>query len=163
MQGKFFRRVLAVKALAVVIITQLASFLLIVIADQKFGASINYDNLVVLLGTRVIPPMPQYIVSAAASAIVVIVGSIELAERFQGATVVRALAETGRQSLSVYVAHVLLGMGVIEAEGLVGNANIETALLASLLFCIASVIGANLWRLRWKVGACEYLFRKVTS
>jgi len=162
MQDKYFRRILALKALVIVIITQLASFSLIAVVDQRLGASISYDNLVTLLSTNVIPPMPQYIISAAASAIVIIVTCIEIAERFESAAVVRALAETGRQSLSVYIAHVLLGMGVIEVSGFMGTANIETAFVASLIFCIASVVGTNLWRLRWQVGLCEYLFRRVT-
>jgi len=155
------RRLLAL-SLTVAAATHLASHLLVRGLSAGAGSE-EAEEIALLLGTGVIPPLPLYMLSAGATAIAVIVSSVEIAERFAASRWLDALCKTGELTLTHYVAHVVLGMGIMEAAGLIGKGDIQTAWLAAILFFSAAVAFSTVWRSRFSRGPLEWLMRKITG
>ncbi|MFT5923536.1 MAG: hypothetical protein ACI9LE_000519 [Paraglaciecola sp.] len=57
--------------------------------------------------------------------------------------------------------HVIIGMGMVEAFGLLYGQNIQLSLVASLLFCIASILFSVFWVGRFKTGPLEWIFKTI--
>ena len=74
----------------------------------------------------------------------------------------RPLIATGQLALTLYVAHVVIGMGVLEVLGLMGAGTLGQSLAASLVFYAAAIAFAVLWRRRFERGPLEALFRAST-
>ncbi|MGB1203309.1 MAG: DUF418 domain-containing protein, partial [Alloalcanivorax venustensis] len=72
-----------------------------------------------------------------------------------------ALSCAGRQALTLYIAHIYLGMGVLEALGLLGNQTADTALIASLVFALCALLYCLLWQRFYSHGPLEALLRKM--
>ncbi len=123
----------------------------------------DQEAIVAILGTEPMPPMPLYMLAGAGSASAVIAASIALGERYRDAAWLRPLVATGQLALTLYVAHVLLGMGTLEAIGRLEKQTLPFALLASLVFCVASVVFAHLWRRRFRRGPLEAIMRTLTE
>jgi uncharacterized membrane protein YeiB len=116
-----------------------------------------------LLTTSPIPPMPLYTLAGLGAASFTI-GLCLMAEVRLAAWGVLALtAPAGRQTLTLYIAHILIGMGTLEALGLVGGQTPEAALLAALLFCAAATLYARLWTRRFRRGPVEALMRRLAG
>ncbi len=109
-----------------------------------------------------IPPLPLYVVAGAGTAILVILASIWLGERLPP-RVTEPLVSTGQLALTIYVAHVVVGMGVLEAAGRLEEQTLSWAVETSLAFSFVSVVGAWAWRRRYDRGPFEWLLRRVAG
>ena len=121
-------------------------------------------ELIDLVNAQAIPPGPFYILSASGSAAAMI-GLILLVEplltrlRLSG-----WLTAPGRQALTLYVAHILIGMGILDEMGLLdGSLSPQQIFHYSLGFCAAVAIYARLWALIAKRGPLEALMRRLTG
>ncbi|MGK0385159.1 MAG: putative membrane protein YeiB, partial [Bacteroidia bacterium] len=87
------------------------------------------------------------------------------AKRFENNIVIDALNKTGQLALTFYVAHVIIGMGVIEAinPSQVGNYSVEFSVGYAIVFSLLCVVFAVVWRKYKKSGPLEWLIRKVTD
>ena len=121
------------------------------------------EEVTFLLSTSIIPPLPQYIISAGSSAVILLVGCLYFSERFSESKIHKWLYQTGQLALTLYVAHVILGLGILESMGLLTNQTINFSLLSALIFCIGSMFFSVMWLKYFKVGPLEWLFRKVAS
>jgi len=156
------RRRILVGALSVWALVEGSFWGLGVWVREQFSATPDSD-LAVLTSTAMMPPLPQYVLGAAALATAVLLLSTALALQKPKAFWVQALSATGRLSLTLYVAHVVVGMGIIEALGRLGGQSIEFSWLAALLFCTAAVVVSVIW-LRWfRSGPLEWCFRKIAG
>ncbi len=71
---------------------------------------------------------------------------------------------TGQYALSFYVAHILIGMGIMEAFGwLESGRALGFALLYSTAFYGAGMLFTWFWRKRYKRGPFEALMRRLTD
>ena len=120
-------------------------------------------DVAALFGTEPMPPMPLYLLAGAGTAIVVIAASIALTERFAEARWIRPIVSTGRLALTLYVAHVVIGMGTLETLGMLENQSPPFAIGSALLFCILSVVFSHFWKQRFQQGPLEWLMRKLTG
>ena len=77
----------------------------------------DLENIAAVFGTEPMPPVPLYVLAGAGTACAVIVACIALGERFETATWLKPFIATGQLALTLYVAHVVLGMGTLEAVG----------------------------------------------
>jgi uncharacterized membrane protein YeiB len=132
------------------------------VATVAMPASSRADLLAVV-GTAPMPPMPLYMAAGAATAVAVILVSVDVAERWREAVWVRSLVATGQLALTLYVAHVLIGMGVLETLGLLNDQTLGFSLLASAVFCGLGVAFSTLWRRRFQRGPLEWVMRRVTD
>ncbi len=116
-----------------------------------------------LLSTAPMPPVPLYTLAACATACVVIVSCLVVAERFATTRWIDALVKTGQLALSLYVAHVLVGMGVLDELGMLQGQNLAVAVSASLLFFAGSLLAACAWRRHFARGPLEWLMRRFAG
>lgn len=116
-----------------------------------------------LFGTSPMPPMPLYMLAGTGVACVVIALATEVGERFGRSPWLEPLVATGQVALTLYVAHVLVGMGTLEALGMLGGQTLATSLGASLLFCVGGVLFAWSWRSRFSRGPVEWVMRGITD
>ncbi len=128
------------------------------------GASpADQEAIIAIFGTKPMPPMPLYILAGTGTACAIIAASIALGERYQDAAWLRPFLATGQLALTLYVAHVILGMGILEAMGRLENQTLPFALFASVVFCLAGVIFAHIWRRQFKRGPLEAVMRTLTD
>ncbi|AUQ76374.1 putative membrane protein (plasmid) [Phaeobacter piscinae] len=116
-----------------------------------------------LATTLPIPPMPFYMIAGLSSAAIVIGGCLLLTPTLQRLGIVQALAPAGRQTLTLYIAHILIGMGILEEMNMLEGQTPETAVAAALLFCICATGYAWLGSRFAKTGPIEMAMRKLAG
>lgn len=116
-------------------------------------------------GTAPMPPMPLYMANGMAIACCVITACIMLGRRFSQHFLLRALLQTGQLALTFYVAHVVLGMGLLEvaAPGSLGTYPLEFSMGYALVFMLLCVGFAVVWLKYWRMGPLEWGMRKLTD
>ncbi len=121
------------------------------------------DEVDFLFSIAIIPPLPQYIISAASAAVMMLIGCLYFSNKFAKSKVHQWLCQTGKLSLTLYVAHVILGMGILESMGLLANQTIAFSLFSAFIFCVCGIVFSVIWLNYFKMGPLEWLFRKITS
>lgn len=153
------RRRLFIGGAAVALTIEIVSAALV--AQLTRGASAEDAEVVVaLLGSEALPPMPFYMLAAGGTATALIMLAVGFAQRFPGAPGTRALVAAGQLALTIYVAHVLIGMGALSAVGRLENQSLPFAVAASAAFYAIAVAFAVLWRKRFDRGPLEWVMRK---
>lgn len=127
-----------------------------------------YDSEAALLfATEPVPPMPLYILAGAGAAGMVIALCLMVAPVLNRVGILAWFTRPGRQTLTLYAAHIYIGMGTLEALGMLvtsGNAqSIEIVMVASLVFCLAAIIYTWAWSKAFKRGPLESLMRSLTG
>lgn len=153
------RRVLLAGVTAMIIAQLLAWVLFYALGNWEQTASLRY----LFSKTDPMPPLPVYMISAAGSACIVIVLCIYLAEKFAEALVMRALVHTGQLALSLYLAHVLPGMVVLEELGYLEGQTLGMAVAAAFVFFSCALVFSHLWRRKFSQGPLEWLLRRLTN
>lgn len=120
-------------------------------------------ELVSLVTTEPVPPMPLYMLAGIGAACVVVGACLLIADRLAAMGVLQIFVPAGRQTLTLYIAHILIGMGTLEALGMLGGQTVAQAVWASLLFCAFATVYALLWARWFKRGPIEALMRKVAG
>lgn len=111
-----------------------------------------------------IPPNSFYIVSASGTAVAAIGATLILTPILKKIGLGEALAATGRQALTLYLAHILIGMGGLEMLGWInGEATSKQIFNYSTGFIVLTIIYALLWQRFAKRGPFEQLFRNFTQ
>lgn len=128
-------------------------------------AQLTQDReLVEILGTASIPPTPFYILSASGSAAVVIGLLLRIGAGLDRIGIAEWLAAPGRMALTLYMAHILLGMGTLEAMGQLDGSLTPQAIFGfSLGFCAFSMLLTWVWNLMSRSGPLEMLMRKSSD
>ncbi len=151
------RRALATRAAMLAVLVEGLSYALVRAASEELGA----EDASLLLGSGMIPPLPFYLLAGAGTAVVVICLSIELQERRPDLWICRGLIATGRLALSHYVIHVVLGMGMLQAMGLLEGQSFVFAVQSALIWCGVTVGLSLLWCANFHRGPFERLLRSV--
>lgn len=135
------------------------------LASRRFAALVGGDGseAAILFTTESVPPMPLYMLAGSGAACLVIGLCLYLAPRLKSAQVFKMVTAAGRQTLTLYIAHIVIGMGVLEALGMIGGQTGSAALLASLLFCVLAIVYATLWSRRFKRGPLESMMRRLAA
>lgn len=121
------------------------------------------EELIAILGTGPVPPMPLYILAGISAAMIVIGLCLRFANSLEKTRVLKYLLPAGRQTLTLYFAHIFVGMGSLEALGMLGGQTLETAVLAAMGFCVAAGIYAYFWAKAFKRGPVEAVMRWVAG
>lgn len=120
-------------------------------------------ELAALATTEPVPPMPLYTLAGLGAACVAVGGCLLISDRLKAMGVLRLLTPAGRQTLTLYIAHILFGMGTLEALGMLGGQTVAQAVGASLLFCFAATVYALIWARCFKRGPVEAVMRKLAG
>jgi uncharacterized protein len=129
------------------------------------GNQETVKELTEILGTNPMPPLPIYMFNGIAVAFAIISACIIIAKRFENNIIIDALNKTGQLALTFYVAHVIIGMGIIEAinPSKMGNYSVEFSVTYALSFSILCILFAVVWRKYKKAGPLEWILRKLTD
>lgn len=157
------RNRLLVGSLITLVVTECSFYLIRAILGDGSVLDMTSEEVIFLFSTSIIPPLPQYIISAGSSAVIVLVGSLYFSERFSESKINKWLYQTGQLSLTLYVAHVIIGMGILESIGRLENQTINFSLFCASIFCICGMVFSVVWLKFFKTGPLEWVFRKVAS
>jgi uncharacterized protein len=127
------------------------------------SVELSAEDAQALFGTASMPPTPLYLLAAGATAFAVVCLAIEAGQRFPKAFWVKPLAATGQLALTLYVAHVVIGMGVLVPFGELKDYSVAFALGWAASFCGLSILFATIWRKRFERGPLEWLMRRVAG
>jgi uncharacterized membrane protein YeiB len=148
---------LLLTGLAVAIASETASRLLVACAIPR----LSVEDAVTVFGTAPMPPMPLYMLAASGTSLVVIILCVRMAERFAGARWLAALVATGQLALTLYVAHVVIGLAPLEELGLGhGRRSVAFSVAWGAAFCVGAVLFSYLWRRRFARGPLEMVMRR---
>jgi uncharacterized membrane protein YeiB len=160
---KLTRKKLSVGALITLVITECSFYYLRTMLNDAGGLAMTAEEITFLFSTSIIPPLPQYIISAGSSAVLVLVACLYLSERFCERKITKYLCQTGQLSLTLYIAHIVVGMGFLESIERLENQSIDFALVSALIFCVGGVAFSVVWLKLFGVGPLEWVFRKVAK
>ncbi|STQ90803.1 DUF418 domain-containing protein [Iodobacter fluviatilis] len=116
----------------------------------------------VFFSTVPMPPLPLYFIGAAGSAVVIITLCVALGEKFGQKSWLMPFVYTGQLGLTFYLAHVILGMGLLESLGMLENQSLAFSVSSALLFCVLAVVFASYWRKSFSQGPLENMLRRVS-
>ncbi|MAC47903.1 MAG: transporter [Oceanospirillum sp.] len=125
-------------------------------------------ELALLATTEALPPMPLYMLAGLGSASFVI-GLCLLLSRYMSRVslldrnLLAWFTSAGRQTLTLYLAHIFIGMAVLEELGYIGNESVVVAFSAAVLFCLFAMLYACIWGRYFKRGPLEALMRRLTG
>lgn len=156
------RRLLA-GGLASTLLAEAASHLLTIWLPALLPEA-NPADIRELCATAPMPPTPLYLLSAGGTAVALIAACVFLSERLRAATwLLRPLTHTGQLALTLYVGHVVVGMGLLEGMGRLEGQSLPVALGSALVFCAAGVLFATGWRRFARRGPLEWVMRRLTG
>lgn len=127
---------------------------------SKWLKSTVSEDFRILIETVPIPPMPLYVLAGMCAALFVIGLCLKLTLFFKEAKILKWLSPAGRQTLSLYIAHIILGMGILESLDRIGEQNLIETTIATVLFCSLATLFAYFWAGNFKHGPIEILMRK---
>lgn len=159
---RFIKKAFGV-SLLIFILTNLISQISIAFLSESNESTTR--ELAQMLGTSPMPPLPIYMVSGSSIAITIICACVLLARKFENTGVIKALAKTGQLALTVYVIHVVIGMGLPElvSEAKFGDYSLNFSIIYALLFSLGCIVFAVVWLTYKKMGPLEWALRKLTD
>jgi uncharacterized protein len=113
-----------------------------------------------LFGTESMPALPLFVAASGGAGVAVIVLSIRLAN-VAPAWIGWPLAVTGQMALTWYVAHIVLGLGAIEALDLVSSQPLPTAVACGVGFFLIAVTLSCAWKYVFRHGPLEWCLRRI--
>ena len=125
-------------------------------------ASIDAE-LAIFGATQPLPPMPLYSLAGIGAACTVVGLCLMISRWTDKHGILQALVPAGRQTLTLYIAHILVGMGILESLGMIGGQSIAAAVIAAALFCAVATIYALLWARWFRRGPLEALMRTLAG
>jgi len=163
LSNSLIRKKLLVGSITTLLVTEIGFYAIRSILGDGRSLEMSSEEVTFLFSTSIIPPLPQYMISAGSSAIIVLIGSLYFSEKFSESNISQWLCQTGKLSLTLYVAHVIIGMGILEFIGRLENQTINFSLFCALTFCACGMMFSVFWLKFFKTGPLEWFFRKVAS
>ena len=136
------------------------SGVLVEVGTQQLGDS---EAALALFGASPIPPAPLYMISAGGAAVTVIGACLLLSPALACMGLLVVLTAPGRQALTLYIAHIYVGMSILEIMGLFGGQSPERVVLAAGMFCLTAMLYAWIWSRFYKRGPAEALMRRLAG
>lgn len=128
-----------------------------------FNPIIGAEASAFLFNTGPILPNVLYMLSATGSAIIVLILCLYIAEKYEKGWFVTMIVRTGELTLTHYVSHVLVGIGILILLNRLENQSLAFVLLFSSCFFIFSVLFSLLWRKKFSRGPIELVMRRITG
>lgn len=159
---KFIKKTCWISTIIFISIQVLSNISISFLSEGNQAAAMELTEII---GTNPMPPLPIYMFNGIAIAFAIISASILIAKRFENNIIIDALNKTGQLALTFYVAHVIIGMGIVEAidPAKMGNYSVEFSVVCALVFSLFCIIFAVIWRKYKTSGPLEWIMRKVTD
>jgi uncharacterized membrane protein YeiB len=159
LSDKAWRMKLAIRAGAVVLISETLAFFSLGLRGSDHS-NLDPQSARFLLSTDPIPPFPLYLMAGAGTAVLIIVLSLWIGEK-ASARAIEPLVSTGQLALTIYVGHVLVGMGILDQLGLLYDQSLTWVVVSSSIFSICAIAFSWLWRKRFSRGPLEGLMHRL--
>lgn len=154
---------IALTALAVVFITELVGTLVagkFPDINQLITSGYSWTSL---FATFPVPPSLFYLLASAGTATLVIVASLLIGRAWGNLLPIKVLVSTGQLALTIYIAHVFIGLYplllVVEGFGISTAWRLPAAFIASVLFIAVALTFSYFWHKNYKRGPMEALMR----
>lgn len=121
------------------------------------------QSLIPMFSLGPVPATVLYMITASATATAFIAASIIATKKLANISLIKAINIAGRQTLTLYIAHIYLGMGIMDMLGMLGKTSVSTSIISSILFVFIMAIFCNIWANKFKLGALETMMRKITG
>lgn len=157
---RFVKKAFWMSSLSFVVIQMLS---LATISFLSQGSEQTASELSEIIGTNPMPPLPIYMFNGIAISISIISACIIIGKRFSTNRILMALNKTGQLALTFYVAHVIVGMGIIDviSPAKFGNYPVEFSVGYALVFSLLCVFFANFWLKHKENGPLEWLMKRI--
>lgn len=157
---RFIKKAFWISSIAFIVI-QILSYASISILSK--GNEQSVSELTEIIGTSPMPPLPIYMFNGIAISISIISTCIIIGKRYPTNRIILALNKTGRLALTFYVAHVIVGMGILELLNpeKMGNYPIVFSASYALIFSLLCVLFATYWLKNRKNGPVEWLMKRI--
>lgn len=158
----FVKKVAWISLFIFIVIQIISKLAISFLSDESFTVT---EELESILGTDPMAPLPIYMISGSSISIFIISTCILISRNFENNFIIKALKKTGQLALTFYVAHVILGMGLIEviSNKKLGEHSLNFSITYGLLFSFGCIVFAILWTKYKKSGPLEWIMRKVTD
>lgn len=113
------------------------------------------------VNTESMPPTPFYMLAAGGAAVAAIALGLEAAERWRGRRWLEPFINAGQLALTLYLAHVIVGMGALECLERLEGQSLAFAAASATAFYACALAGSWLWRRKFERGPVEALMRRV--
>ncbi|WP_133487402.1 DUF418 domain-containing protein [Aliiroseovarius marinus] len=146
----------------------LGGALVAVAAHQASAALIHDPEIGALMSTEPVPAGPLYMLASGATAVAILGAVLLITPVLLALPIFRRLCDAmivaGRQTLTHYVAHILIGMGTLEALGrLDGSLQPMQIFWISITYCAFAALFSWLWSHKFKRGPLEAIMRLITE
>lgn len=160
--NKFVKKTFWMSTIIFIAIQSVSNITIKVLSEGNQEATLE---LVEIFGTKPMPPLPIYMFNGIAIAFAIISACILIARKFENTFIIDALNKTGQLALTFYVAHVIVGMGIIEIinPSKMGDYSIEFSIIYAIVFSLLCVLFAVIWKKHYKSGPLEWVMRKLTD
>ncbi|MBL4877035.1 MAG: DUF418 domain-containing protein [Cohaesibacteraceae bacterium] len=148
--------------------TGLISILILSIISFVAARYLIGNELELIASLSPIPPQPLYMAMGFSSGVCLIGGILlvfqsKISRPVPVSGVLKTLSAAGRFTLTFYVAHIYIGMGLVEELGYLGKLTLEQTLVATLFFCSALVLFSIIWSKYFKYGPVEGIMRRLCN
>ena len=109
------------------------------------------------------PPLPLYMCSAMGSTLIWLVLAVKVASVYASHPVVQQLEHLGRLALTLYLTHILLGLGILDELGLLQQASLPLAVGSACAYFILFGLFSVWHRRHFQSGPFEWCLRKVAG
>lgn len=139
---------------------------------QQLSRYIPSDEWQFYLNADYLPPFLPFMISTSSFAVVIIVVSMYIGERFKESKLLKTLASTGQMTLTHYVLHLTLGLLLLAfVTGKDLSADIATKaatppwiiLAFSIEYFLLSCTLSHFWLKKFQHGPLETVMRKITG
>ncbi|MCK5851113.1 MAG: DUF1624 domain-containing protein [Kiritimatiellae bacterium] len=115
-----------------------------------------------LFGRGCLPPNPLFALQTCAGAICMVGVCLAIADRFRGSAWLRSLSLSGQYTLSIYIGHIIFGIGPLYLLGY-KDISLTYSVPAGLVACAVAITLCSLWQRRFPRGPLEMAMRRITN
>ncbi|OPA74154.1 hypothetical protein BVG16_25765 [Paenibacillus selenitireducens] len=128
----------------------------------QFSSSVlDTDSAHYLFSTKPMPPTLLYVLSATSSAVAIIAISLYIVHALGNAALTQAMIHTGQLSLSHYIGHIVIGLGILEMVDYLENGSLAFAVAYGCAYFMLAILFSYVWRKIMPRGPIELIMRKV--
>lgn len=155
-----FRQVMMLIGMVVWLGAELVSLSLLQMATPLVASS-DSETLVALVGTESLPAMPLFLLSSSGTAMVVIMGCIQLTSG-KNPGLWQPIISAGQLAFTWYMLHIAIVILVGVVTEFEGTSSMLVTFVVSLIFCDL-MFGVSWWyRKKFRAGPLEWVLRSLT-
>ncbi|WP_027076235.1 DUF418 domain-containing protein [Maribacter antarcticus] len=159
---KFVKKIFWISSIIFISIQVVSYVSILLLSEGNQEAALELTEI---LGTNPMPPLPMYMINGISISFALISACIRIAKKFESSFIIDALNKMGQLALTFYVAHVIVGMGIIEVinPSKIGDYSIEFSVGYAIVFSLLCIVFAVIWKKYYNSGPLEWILRKLTD